>query len=417
MPRLVLAVVLALWGCALALPSAAWAQKTIKIGFMAPLTGGGAQVGKDMVDGLKMYFEEHGYQLAGRKVELIIEDSQGRPEVAVNKLRKFVENDGADIVAGEAFAHIGLALAPKINEYKIPGIFPVVAADDLTQRLRTKWVVRTGWASSQPSHPFGEWVAKNTKYKRIATIAADYAFGWEVVGGFQRTFEENGGQIVQKLWVPLNVADWAPYLSQIRRDVDAVFALAVAAAQLRFPKQYEDAGLKGRLPLIGGAVTFDESALPRMGDEALDGISPLMYSAALDTPAMKEWVKKYKAKYGKVPSYYSESNYTTAQMIHEVIQKNNGKFPGAEEFIKQLAAIKVDAVRGPVTIDDMRNPVQNVYIKKVEKKKMFGYDKEELWNTVIKTYPAVGQFWTYGKEAFLKQPVYSRDFPPCKFCE
>jgi branched-chain amino acid transport system substrate-binding protein len=412
MPRLVLAVVLAVGSVALALPSAAWAQKTIKIGFMAPLTGGGAQVGKDMVDGLKMYFEEHGYQLAGRKVELIIEDSQGRPEVAVNKLRKFVENDGADIVGGEAFAHIGLALAPKINEYKIPGIFPVVAADDLTQRLRTKWVVRTGWASSQPSHPFGEWVVKNTKYRRIATIAADYAFGWEVVGGFQRTFEESGGQIVQKLWVPLNVADWAPYLSQIRRDVDAVFALAVAAAQLRFPKQYEDAGLKGRLPLIGGAVTFDESALPRMGDEALDGISPLMYSAALDTPAMKEWVKKYKAKYGKVPSYYSETCYTTARWLDIAAKAVGGKIEDREAFLAALKKVEIpDALRGPIKLDAYGNPVQNIYIRKVEKK------DGELQNTVIYTYPAVSQFWKYNPEEYLKQPVYTRDYPACTHCQ
>ena len=412
MKRVMLAAALAGWMVALGVVSPAWAQKAIKIGFMAPLTGGAAQVGKDMVDGFKMYFEEQGYQLAGRKVELIIEDSQGRPEVAVNKLRKFVENDGADIVGGEAFAHIALAMAPKINEFKIPGIFPVAAADDLTQRQRVKWVVRTGWTGSQPSHPFGEWVAKNTKYKRIVTIAADYAFGWEVVGGFQRTFEENGGQIVQKLWVPLNVADWAPYLSQIRRDADAVFALAVAAAQLRFPKQYEDAGLKGRLPLIGGAVTFDESALPRMGDEALDGISPLMYSAALDTPAMKEWVKKYRAKYGKVPSYYSETCYTTARWLDIAARAVGGKIEDREAYLAALKKVEIpDALRGPIKLDAYGNPVQNIYIRKVERK------DGELQNTVIQTYPAVSQFWKYNPEEYLKQPAYSRDYPPCKHCQ
>jgi branched-chain amino acid transport system substrate-binding protein len=103
-------------------------------------------------------------------------------------------------------------------------------------------------------------------------------------------------------------------------------------------------------------------------------------------------------------------------MIHEVIKNNKGNFPGAEEFVKQLAALKLDTIRGPVSIDDMRNPVQNIYIKKVEKKKMFGYDKEELWNSVIKTYPNVTQFGQFNKEEFLKTPVYSRDFPPCKFC-
>jgi len=82
-----------------------------------------------------------------------------------------------------------------------------------------------------------------------------------------------------------------------------------------------------------------------------------------------------------------------------------------------MAALKIDTPRGPVSFDDMRNPIQNIYIKKVEKKQLFGYEKPELWNTVIKTYPNVSQFWTYGKEKFLAQPVYSREFPPCKFCD
>jgi branched-chain amino acid transport system substrate-binding protein len=117
------------------------------------------------------------------------------------------------------------------------------------------------------------------------------------------------------------------------------------------------------------------------------------------------------------PSYYSESNYTTAQIIDEAMKKFGGKYPGPRKFIKMVLDMKINAVRGPVSFDDMRNPVQNIYIKKVEKKKMFGYPKAELWNTVIKTYPAVSQFWTYPKEKFLKQPVYSRNFPPCKYCE
>jgi branched-chain amino acid transport system substrate-binding protein len=153
-----------------------------------------------------------------------------------------------------------------------------------------------------------------------------------------------------------------------------------------------------------------------MGDEEIGHISQLQYSAALDTPKNAAFVKAYRSKYGKVPSYYSESNYTTAQMIHELIKKNGGKFPGAQEFIKQLSAMKFDTIRGPVAFDDMRNPVQNIYIKKVEKKKMHGYAKDELWNTVIKTYPNVSQFGQFEKAAFLKTPVYSRDYPPCKHC-
>jgi len=184
---------------------------------------------------------------------------------------------------------------------------------------------------------------------------------------------------------------------------------------LQFPKQLAAAGNKK--PVIGGGTSYDEFVLPSMGDEVIGHVSALQYSAALENPKNEAFVKKYRTRYGKVPSYYSETNYTTAQMIHEVIKNNKGNFPGLEEFVKQLAALKMDTLRGPVTIDEMRNPVQNIYIKKVEKKKMFGYDKDELWNTVIKTYPSVGQFWKFDKAAFLKQPVYSRDFPPCQYCQ
>jgi branched-chain amino acid transport system substrate-binding protein len=170
-------------------------------------------------------------------------------------------------------------------------------------------------------------------------------------------------------------------------------------------------------PVIGGGTGYDEFVLPSMGDEVIGHVSALQYSAALDTPKNAEFVKKYREKYGKVPSYFSETNYTTALMIHEVMKKTGGKWPGPEEFVKIMASLKVDTPRGPVSIGEFRNPIQNIYIKKVERKKMFGYPNEELWNTVIKTYPNVSQFGQYNKDEFLKQPVYSRDFPACKYCE
>jgi branched-chain amino acid transport system substrate-binding protein len=184
---------------------------------------------------------------------------------------------------------------------------------------------------------------------------------------------------------------------------------------LQLPKQLAAAGNKK--PVIGGGTSYDEFVLPSMGEEVIGHVSALQYSAALETPKNAAFVKTYREKYGKVPSYFSETNYTTAQMVHEVMKQTGGKWPGPEDFVKLIAGVKVDAVRGPVSLDELRNPVQNIYIKKVERTKLFGYDKEELWNTVIKTYPAVSQFWKYGKEAFLQQPVYSRDFPPCKYCE
>jgi len=410
--KLVVSFLMAAAGLAIANPGPAWAQKgPIKIGVIAPMTGGAAQIGKDMSNGISMWLDENGHMIAGRKVEVIVEDSQGQPNVALTKLQKLVESDKVQVLVGEVFAHIGYAMAPKVDEYRIPMLYPVIAADDLTQRKPAKWVVRTGWTSSQPNHPFGEYAAKTLGYKRIVTVAIDYAFGWEQVGGFQKTFEENGGQIVQKLWAPLNTADFAPYLSQIRRDADAVFALMVSISASRFPKQYQDAGLKAKLPLIGGGTTFDEFVLPSLGDEAIGGMSALIYSAALDTPANKKFVTDYRKKYTKMPSYYSESCYTSARWINEAARAINGDVENREKFLEALKKVEIpDAPRGPLKLDAYGNPIQNIYIRKVEKK------DGELWNTVVYTYPAVSQFWKYKPEDFLKQPVYDRNFPACKYC-
>jgi branched-chain amino acid transport system substrate-binding protein len=387
----------------------------LRIGYIAPTTGIFAQVGKDMVDGFQFYLDEVKNDFGGAQVKFIVEDEQGKPDTAVTKARKLILQDKVQMFAGGLLASSGYALAP-VSTSEAIYVIPVSAADDLTQRQLSSfpYIIRTGWTSSQPSHPFGQW-ACDQGYKKIAAIGADYAFGYEVIGGFQRAFENCGGQIIQKIWPPIGTKDFGPYLPSLRQDADAIFTLMVGPMSLQFPKQLAATGNKK--PVLGGGTSYDEFVLPSMGDEVIGHVSTLQYSAALDTPKNAEFVKKYRAKYGKVPSYYSETNYTTAQMIHEVMKRNNGKWPGGPEFIKQLSALKFDTLRGPVSFDDMRNPVQNIYIKKVEKKKMFGYDKEELWNTVIKTYPNVSQFGQFDKAEFLKQPVYSRDFPPCKFCE
>jgi branched-chain amino acid transport system substrate-binding protein len=404
-----------LGGLALATAAPAGAEE-LRIGFLAPTTGIFAAVGKDMVDGFQMYLDQVKGNFSGAQVKFIVEDEQAKPDVAVTKAKKLILQDKVHMIVGGLLASTGYALAPVSTSEKTLYISPVAAADDLTQRDLSKypWFIRTGWTSSQPSHPFGQWACEQG-YKKIVTIGADYAFGYEVVGGFQKAFEDCGGKVIQKIWPPIGTKDFGPYIPTIKQDADAIFTLMVGPMSLQFPKQLAASGNKK--PVIGGGTSYDEFVLPSMGDEVIGHVSPLMYSAALDTPKNAAFVKAYRAKYNKVPSYYSETDYTTAEWIDEVMKKTGGKWPGAEEFIKIMQGMKLDTVRGPVSMDEMRNPIQNIYIKKVEKKKMFGYEKDELWNTVIKTYPNVSQFGTYDKAAFLKQPVYSRDFPPCKFCE
>ena len=392
------------------------AAEELRVGFIAPMTGPFAQVGKDMVNGFELYMEEVKGDFAGATVKFIVEDDQAKPPTSVLKAEKLIRQDQVQMIVGGVLASTGYALAPISTRDKVVYIPSIPASDDLTQRDSDKYpyIVRTGWTSSQPSHPFGQW-ACDQGYKKIAVIAADYAFGYEVVGGFQKTFEECGGQIIQKIWPPLGTIDFGPFIPTLKQDADAIFSLMVGPMSLQFPKQLAASGNKK--PVIGGGTSYDEFVLPSMGDEVIGHVSALQYSAALETPENEKFVKAYRTKYGKVPSYFSESNYTTARMIHEVTKQTGGKWPGTEQFVKLLAAVKVDAPRGPVSLDDMRNPVQNIYIKKVERKKLLGYDKDELWNTVMKTYPKVSQFWKYDKAEFLKQPVYGRDYPPCTHCE
>jgi branched-chain amino acid transport system substrate-binding protein len=410
--RVVAALVLVAFGLALAAPLEAPAQGgPIRIGFLAPLTGPFAQVGKDMVNGTELYLDEIGRQVGGRKIELIVEDTEGQPATALNKSRKLVDQDKVHVLTGGLLANVGYALQPFIDGAQVPATYPVMAADDITQRKPARWIVRTGWATSQPMHPFAEWVVKNTKYRKVATIGMDYAFGYETVGGFQRVFEEQGGQIVQKIWTPLNTNDFAPFLSQIKRDADAVLALFVGRLALQFMKQYQEAGLHGKLPLLGGGTTTDESVLPQMGDEALGTITALHYSQAIDTPQNQKFAKAFEAKAGKIPSYYSEATYTNMRWITEAIKAVGGKAEDRPALLAALRKVDIkDTARGPISIDAHGNPIQNIYVRKVERV------NGRLQNTVIATIPAVSQFWKFKPEDYLKQPLYSRDYPPCKAC-
>src|SRR5687768_2410591 len=410
--RLLAVLLLAALGLPLAGPPDSTAQSgPIKIGFLAPLTGPFAQIGKDMVNGTELYLDEIGRQVDGRAIELIVEDTEGQPATALNKSRKLVEQDRVHLVTGGLLANVGYALQPYIDGQRVPATYPVMAADDITQRKPAKYIVRTGWATSQPMHPFAEWVVKNTKHRKIAFIGMDYAFGYETLGGFQQVLEQQGGQIVQKIWTPLNTNDFAPFLAQIKRDADAVLALFVGRLALQFMKQYEESGLKGKLPLYGGGTLTDESVLPQMGDESVGTITALHYSQALDNAANQKFAKAFEAKAGKIASYYSEACYTNTRWIAEAVKAVGGKVEDRDAFLAALKKVELkDTARGPLSVDRWGNPVQNIYIRKVER--VVG----KLQNSVIATVPAVSQVWKFNPDEYMKLPLYGRDYPPCKHC-
>jgi len=392
---------------ALVLTTAApgFAAEPIRVGFLAPLTGIFAQAGQDMLAGLKLAFEEMNYQAGGRKIELIEEDNEGNPAKALAKYRKLVTQDKVNVLAGVLLSNIGYQLVPNIEADRLPTLY-LTSPDDLTKRKPPKWIARANFSASQLMHPLGDYAAKTLKYKKVVTIAMDNPFGHEQIGGFQRVFEDGGGKVVQKVWVPLNAMDFAPYLSTVAADADAVCAVFVAGQAVRFVKQYADAGLKARLPLIGTGVMTDESALRAMGDEAVGVVGALLWSPTLPNAANKTFLKLAEAKQGKTPSYFVAVMYSAGRWIGEAARLVEGHVEDREKFLAAMrkAAETIADPRGPIKLDAFNNPDQNVYILKVER--VGG----KLQNTVIHTYPLVSQFWTDKPEDFLKLPPYTRDY-------
>jgi len=392
-------------------PTPATSLPPFKVGFYGALTGNFASSGKDMLNGLTLFLKAINYTAGGRKVMVIVDDTAGDPNTALAKARKLIEQDRVDVLVGPTLANEGYAVRNYIDGAKAPSLFPVVSGDDITQRSRTPWIIRTGWTSSQPAHALGKWVFGQGK-RRVAIIAYDYAFGWENVGGFQRTFEDAGGQVVQKIWTPQTTSDFAPYFPQLKKEVDGVVVAQSGGNAIRFLQQWQEFGLKGTIPLYGLAAITDEALLKSMGDEAVGLVTVLHWSAALQTPEAQAFVRKFMGEYKDAPGYRAEAGYVTGQVIAKALENTGGKPAGAQGIIAALRAVKIaDAPRGPISFDEYGGIVENEYIRRVER--VHG----ELQNTVIATLPNVSQFWTYDPKGFLSKPVYSREYPTCAHCQ
>ena len=384
----------------------------IRIGFLTVKTGALAAGGRQMEEGLALYLDQHQGQLAGRKIEVVTLDTAGQPATTKTRTQEAVERYQVHAIIGPLAAFEALAINDYVKQVKVPVISPSAAAEDLTQRSLNPWFVRAVTTSAQMNHPLGEYAAKVLKYKRVATIGDDFAFGHETTAGFQRTFEENGGKIVQKLWSPLNVADYGSYVGELKTDVDAVYASFAGANGLRFLRQYAEYGLKGKVPVLGNMTTVDEGILKNMGDEAVGVVSTGWYSAAIDNAENQKLVAAYRKKYDADPGYYGIGAYTAAMFLDLALRKIQGNIEDKDAFMKALRSLEVkDSFRGPMHVDKYGNPDVTIYIRKVERK------NGRLVNTVIQTYPNVSQFWKVSPEEFLKGPVYSRNVPEAKNLE
>ncbi len=390
--------------------SAAPAQAVpVRVGFLTIKTGPLASGGLQMEQGLTVFFKQRNNMLAGRPVELHTADTGGNPAQARTKTQELVERLNVAVLIGPLAAFEALAIDDYVRSSRTP-ILSVAGAEDMTQRKANPWFARPSCTSAQPSHAVGDYAAKNLKYKRVATIGDDFAFGHESVAGFHRVFEDSGGKVVQKLWTPLNAPDYGTYISQLKSDLDAVFTAHAGSNGFKFIRQLREYGNK--IQILGGFTPVDESLLQQMGDDALGAMTGCWYSAELDYPVNKTFVEAIRRDYKVDPGVYAAETYLCGEVLDHAAKAVNGKVEDKDTFMRALKDAKVlDTLRGPVRFDELGNVVGNVYIRKVEKK------NGRYVNAVVKTYPEVSQFWTYGKDEFLKNPVYSRDYPPAKNLE
>jgi len=387
-------------------PTPAIAQAApFKLGLLTVKTGPLAQGGIQMEQGVVTFLKERNYTFAGRKVEFISADTGGNPAGTKTKAQELIERDQVDAIVGPLAAFELLAISDYVRDHKTP-MLSLAAADDMTQRRPNPYFLRPSPCSSQSMHPIADFAANDLKLKRIITISEDFAFGYEQMGGFQQTFEDNGGRIVDKIWPPIVTPDYTPYLVKIQ-DCDGVCQGFAGSNPLRFMKQYVSASLK--YPVVTGQTGGDDALLRSYGDEALGLYSCCSYTLDLDTDGNKRFIAAMRKDFGVDPGQYAAGMYTAAAVVAAGLEKLNGKVEDKETFVKTLRAVELnDAPSGPIKFDHLGQVICNSYIRHCEKV------NSKLVNKTVKTYHNVSQFWTYDEAKFLAQPVYSRNFPPLK---
>src|SRR4051812_14047303 len=366
--------------------------------------------GSDMGRALVQYLKERNNTLPGRKGDLFVGGSGGGAAQSRTTPPELVERDRIQIMIGPLDTASALASDDYIRQAQLLTL-SVAAAEDMTQRKPNPWFTRGTSTSSQSAMPLADYCAKTLKMKRMAVIADDIAYGHEMCAGFMRVFEDAGGKVVQRMFPPLTVPDYGTYLAQLKTNVDGIFLGFAGSNGFRFLRQMNEYGLIKKVTPVGGMTALDEAVLRNMGDEALGIVTSCWYSAEIENAINKRFVANFRVDYGYDPGFYAAATYTEAAVLDQTLQKIGGKIEDKPGFMKAVRSGKFDTCRGPVQFDQYGNVIGNVYIRKVERK------EGRLVNRVIHTYPNVSQFWTYKPEEFLKNPVYSRDFPPYKNLE
>ncbi|MDM0013839.1 ABC transporter substrate-binding protein [Variovorax sp. J22P168] len=354
---------------ALALPLAAQAQdNTFKIGLILPMTGQQASTGRQIEAAAKLYMAQHGDTVAGKKVQLIVKDDTGLPDVAKRIAQELVVNDKVNVLAGFGLTPIALAVAPIATQSKTPAITMAAATSSITQA--SPYMLRSSFTLPQVSVAMGDWAPKNG-IKSVVTLVSDYGPGNDAEKFFSERFELNGGKVVEKLRVPLRNPDFAPFLQKVRdAKPDALFVFVPSGAGSAVMKQFLERGMdKAGIKLIATGDVTDDDQLNDMGDGALGVVTTHHYSAAHPSAVNKKFVADFQAANKNMrPNFMAVGGYDGMRMIYEGLKTTKGQ-GGGDALLAAMKGQVFESPRGPVLIDaQTRDITQDVYLRKVEKK-------------------------------------------------
>ena len=359
----------------------AGAEDTLKIGIVMPMTGTLAAGGREISTAVKLYMAQHGDTVAGKKIEVIIRDDASSPDNAKRLAQELIVNDhvsflGADITPS------AMSMAPIATEAKIPTVVMISGTSVVTERSPD--YVRTSFTLGQQSGIIADWAIKNGSRKAVSVLS-DWAPGAEAGKVFETNFVKGGGQVLDTLKVPLANPDFAPFL-QRAADLhpDALFVFVPAGQAGTFARQFAERGLdKSGIKLIGPGDIVDDDDLPTTGDTLLGVVTAGFYSAAHPSRLNKDYVAAYQKASGHRANFISVGGYDGMHLIYEALKKTGGK-TDADAVIGAMKGMSWESPRGPISIDPRtRDIVQNVYIRKVEKK------DGEPWAIEFATFEAV----------------------------
>ena len=354
---------------ALAFPLAAQAQdNTFKIGMILPMTGQSASTGRQIEAAAKLYMAQHGDTVAGKKVQLIVKDDTGLPDVTKRIAQELVVNDKVNVLAGFGLTPLALAVAPIATQSKTPEIVMAAATSSITQA--SPYIVRSSFTLPQAAVAMGDWAPKNG-IKSVVTLVADYGPGNDAEKFFAERFELNGGKVIEKLRVPLRNPDFAPFLQKVRdAKPDALFVFVPSGAGAAVMKQFLERGMdKAGIKMIGTGDVTDDDQLNDMGDGALGVVTSHHYSTAHPSAMNKKFVADFTAANQTMrPNFMAVGGYDGMHIIYEALKTTKGQ-GGGEALLAAMKGQVFESPRGQVLIDaQTRDIVQDVYLRKVEKK-------------------------------------------------